>query len=212
MKAVITAILLASLIFMVSACSLPGISTAAGTQNEGTPQVNNLQEGSESINEGGSGEDPISAEVLPDKAAAKVKLVKVTLFFATEDNSALKEEEREIQVTDGAILKACIQALQEGPETEGLCKTIPEGTVLRGISIKDKVATVDLSKEFEQENNIAGSVSRLSIVDTLTKINGVEKVRFHVEGEDMTDPGGQLLGDMSPVVLNEDGNPASGNQ
>jgi germination protein M len=212
MKAAITAILLASLIFMVSACSLPGISTATGTQSEGTPQVSNLQEGSESINEDGSGEDSASAVTLSEEAATHAKLVKVALYFATEDNSALKQEEREIQVTDGAILKACILALKEGPETEGLRNTIPEGTVLRGISIRDKVATVDLSKEFVQENSADGVVSRLSIVDTLTNISGIEKVRFHVEGEDMAGPDGQLLGDIIPVVLNEDGTQASDNQ
>lgn len=220
MKAAITVILLALLIVMVSACSLPGISTATGTQSEGTPQASNLQEGSESINKDGSesinkdgsGEDLANAGTLPEEPATHVKLVKVALFFATEDNSAIKREEREIQVSDGAILKACILALKEGPETEGLSNTIPEGTVLRGISIKDKVATVDLSKEFVQENSVAGVVSRLSIVDTLTNIDGVEKVRFHVDGEDMTGPDGRLLGDMTPVVLSEDGTPVTDNQ
>ena len=211
MKAAITVILMTLLISLVSACSLPGNSTAAGTQNEGTTQAGNLQEGSGSASEGGSDEDLANAGTFPDEAATNVKLVKVALFFAAEDNSALKEEEREIQVFDGAILKACMLALQKGPETEGLSNTIPEGTVLKGISIKDKVAIVDLSKEFDQGDGTAGNISRLSVINTLTKINGVEKVRFHIDGDDMTGSDGELLGDLSPAALNEDGIPVSAN-
>ena len=211
MKTVITVIFFALLVFVISGCSLPGISTEAGAQNEGTPQVINPQEGSESITEGGSGEEPANAESSPDEAVTKVRLVKVVLYFATKDNSALKEEEREIQVFDGAILKACVLALQKGPETEGLSGTIPEGTALKGISIKDKVATVDFSKEFEQADAAAGNISRLSVINTLTRINGVEKVRFHINGEDMTGSDGQSLGNLSPVALNEDGIPVSAN-
>jgi germination protein M len=212
MKTAITALFMTLLVFLLSACSLLGNSTATGTQSEGTPQVSNLQEGSESINANNTGENLADAGTLPDEAATNVKLVKVVLFFVTEDNSALKQEEREIQVSDGAILKACMQALQKGPETEGLSNTIPEGTVLLGISLKDKVATVDLSREFDQANGMDGVISRLSVINTLTKINGVEKVRFHINGEDMTGPGGQLLGDMSPVALNEDGTPMTDSQ
>ncbi len=212
MKAVTTAIFLTLLIFMLSACSLPGLSTVTGTQSEGSPQTGNQQEGSVIINESSTGENLSNAGTLPDEAVTNAKLVKVVLFFATQDNKALKQEEREIQVFDGAILKACVLALQKGPETEGLSNTIPEGTVLRGISLKDKVATVDLSKEFDQVNGVAGIISRLSIVNTLTKISGVEKVRFHIEGNDMIGPSGHLLGDMSPVALNEDGTPVSDSQ
>lgn len=205
MKTVMIVILMISLIFLASSCSLLGNSTATGTQSEGTPLASSSQESSESISDTASGEEVANAGTVPDEAVKNIKHVKVVLFFASEDNNALKQEEREIEVTNGAILKACILALQQGPETKGLVNTIPEGTVLRGISLKDKVAIVDLSKEFDQSNSTAGIISRLSIVNTLTKISGVEKVRFHIDGEDMAGPDGQLLGDITSVALNEDG-------
>lgn len=135
------------------------------------------------------------------------KAVKVTLYFPTEDNSALKAEEREIRVIDGAILKAMVEALLEGPETAGLHSAIPAGTRLIGINLKEKVAIVDFSKEFASADEIAGTAERLSLANTLTGITGVERVRIHVAGEELTGPDGLAMGDINPAELDENGAP-----
>lgn len=207
----VVAILMILLIFPITSCSLPGDSNVTGTQDVNASQGSNSQDTAGSNEQSSTGLDTSNAGALPVENAVNTKLVKVVLFFAAQDNDSLKEEERDIQVVDGAILKACLNSLIQGPITQSLRKTIPEGTVIKGISIKDKVATVDFSKEFEQAGG-AGIVARLSVVDTLTRINGIEKVRFHINGEEMADSSGMPLGEIAPASLNADGSPAINTQ
>jgi germination protein M len=190
-------------LFSLSACSSAGVNA---------PQEDTLREAPAE-----QGDTTQQADVKPGlpaeepdenkSSATNAKTIKVTLYFPTGDNSALKMEEREIQVVDGEILKACILALSEGPASEGLRNPIPEGTELLGINIKDKVAIVDFSKEFLKTEGLSEITTRLSVVNTLTRIKGVDKVRIHIEGKDMIGPSGMPLGDMEPALLNDDGTP-----
>jgi hypothetical protein len=64
---------------------------------------------------------------------------------------------------------------------------IPSGTKLLGISIKNSVATVDLSREFESGGGSASAFNRLGqVVYTLTQFSTVRSVLFQVEGETVT--------------------------
>ena len=64
---------------------------------------------------------------------------------------------------------------------------IPEGTKLLGIAIKDGVATIDLSSEFESGGGSASAAYRLGQVTyTLTQFPTVRSVLFQVEGRTVT--------------------------
>jgi spore germination protein GerM len=216
MKKLISIILLVLFMFSVTACGLldnsdargalePDISGESGFTEDNT---NDTEDGIAA--EDGSSGDIGSAGQDDDTVGADGKLIKVTLYFPTIDNSALKTEEREVLVKEGAILKACILALAEGPESQLLRNPIPSGTGIRGITIKEKVAIVDLSEEFLNSSGLDEVTSRLSIVNTLTRIDGVEKVRLRIEGEAMIGPSGMPLGDMEPAELDAEGNPVPG--
>lgn len=212
MKRIILFTLLFTLVFSLSACSLLNDKDVEGTQ----------QNGSELTTEQGMGEDEPGTDVAQGttstedtdgdeiSSSANEKTINVSLYFPTSDNSALIQEERGIQVSNGEILKACILALAEGPKGQGLRTPIPEGTEIIGISIKDEVAVVDFTEEFLHANGLEEVTNRLSVVNTLTEIDGIEKVRLHIDGEDMIGPSGIPLGDMEPAMLNDDGTPVPG--
>lgn len=147
-----------------------------------------------------------------DIQPAQGKMIEVTLYFATEDNRAVKAEKREVQVVDGAILKACTQALLEGPKTAILHKTIPDGTKLIGVNRKDNVAIVDFSKEYSTTNDVAEVTKRISIVNTLTEISGIDKVIFRVEGKELISPSGEPVGEMSRTTLDSNELPSAWGQ
>jgi germination protein M len=200
-KRLFSILLSAAIVFSLASCSLPSIFTEGETKTGGTAGTTTEA----TVKETASGTDALQQETVQTAAG---KAVKVVLYFPTEDNSALKKEERELQVVNGAIIKATVEALLKGPVTAGLHNAIPEGTVLNGVNIKNKVAIVDFSKEFETPNDIAGAAERLSVVNTLTGINGVEKVRLRIDGKDMIGPDGKPLGDIGPERL--DGSGAEG--
>jgi germination protein M len=198
----------------LAACSLFGRDAkTAGKEGEGQPddgETGFVETGDAAQNGDSGAEDPDDAQKTDGSTDENTKMIKVTLYFPTIDNSALKKVEREIPVVDKAILKACITALAGGADDPTLRKPIPEGTQLLGISIKDGTAVVDLSKEFLNSSGLDEVTSRLSIVNTLTEIEGVDRVRLRIEGKDMVGPSGKPFGDMKPALLDDEGRPIAG--
>ena len=79
-----------------------------------------------------------------------------------------------------AIATAAMDELLKGPSSDeagiGLTTSIPAGTTLQGLSIADRVATVDLSPE------PATDAARAQVVYTLTQFPTVASVRFGTGG------------------------------
>ncbi|MCX7745663.1 MAG: GerMN domain-containing protein [Clostridia bacterium] len=136
------------------------------------------------------------------------KKIRLNLYFADSDNSALKKESREVVIKDGAIMRAAVEALLSGPSDGELRKTFPEGTSLLGIKKDGDTAVVDFSREYTLINGIAEIVERASLVNTLTEVPGIDKVRILVEGKELAGPSGNPYGEMVKFQLDESGYPA----
>ncbi|MCX8131087.1 MAG: GerMN domain-containing protein [Clostridia bacterium] len=133
-----------------------------------------------------------------------------TLYFANEDNSALPSEKQELELIDDNRIKTAVEALLKGPKNAGLRKTIPDGTKLLNSYLKDGLAVVDFSGEYSSANDIAEIVERISVVNTLTEIEGVNKVKILVEGKDLIGPSGEPFGELGRIALDEQGRPVPG--
>jgi len=71
----------------------------------------------------------------------------------------------------------------ERSASPSISTTVPAGTELLGISIKDGVATVDLSGAFESGGGSASTLGRLGqVVYTLTQFPTVDTVAFRIDG------------------------------
>lgn len=111
----------------------------------------------------------------------------VTLWFSGPQGQYLVKEERVIPKVEG-IARATINELIQGPHPESnLLPTIPLGTILRDINIKeDGLCIVDFSSELI-DNHLGGSAAEQltvhSIVNTLTQFPTVDRVQFLVEGQ-----------------------------
>lgn len=124
------------------------------------------------------------------------KTVEITLYYANADNSEILTEKREVKITQGKTLpELAIEELLKGPETDGLISTIPEGTKLLNLDVKDKIATVNLSEDFTGfPGTMAESLAIISIVNTLTDLEGIEQVHILVNGEELIAPSGNPYG------------------
>ena len=96
---------------------------------------------------------------------------------------------REVSATK-AVATAAMAALLDGPtepESGAMSSAVPAGTRILGLSIKDGIATVDLSSEFESGGGSASAITRLGqVVFTLTQFPTVKSVRFQLEGRNVT--------------------------
>ncbi len=89
------------------------------------------------------------------------------------------------------VARAAMEALLDSDKIRDtypqIATAIPAGTKLLGISIKNGVATVDLSRDFESGGGSASAFYRLGqVVFTLTQFSTVRSVLFQVEGETVT--------------------------
>lgn len=143
---------------------------------------------------GGTGE-----KAQEKKAPAKVK---VTLYFANAEGDMLVPEKRTITEVQG-IARATLEELIKGPRADkNLAPTIPSGTRLKDIDIRNGVATVDFSREFV-DNHWGGSSGELltvySVVDVLTQFPTVKEVQFLVEGQKVETLAGHM--DLAKPVM-----------
>jgi len=96
-----------------------------------------------------------------------------------------------------AVATAAMQQLLAGPTAaesgdRTITTAIPDGSELLGLTIKDGVATVDLSTEFDSGGGTASMQYRLAqVVYTLTQFSTVKSVLFQVEGKTVTVFGSQ---------------------
>jgi hypothetical protein len=102
------------------------------------------------------------------------------------------------EVTGVTTAAGALDALLAGPTAAeralGLSTTIPAGTSRLGISIHDRIATVDLSQEFESGGGSASMQGRVAqVVFTLTQFPAVDAVTFKVAGRPLTVLGGEGL-------------------
>lgn len=137
---------------------------------------------------------PVSSIVMNEDEAKKLTdKVPIHLYFTNEDNSKLKLEVRYIPVSEAkksvnTLASTIVKELIKGPATEsGLKNTIPAGTQLKSpVAINAGVATVDLTKDFIDKHpggKAAEQMTIYSIVNSLTELKEVQKVKFTINGK-----------------------------
>jgi hypothetical protein len=138
----------------------------------------------------GATAEPPTPSASPSSLAATTTL---RLYFLRGEQLGVAER-RVARTTTPAT--AAMKALLAGPtgaeQEAGLGTSIPAGTRLLGLGIKDGTATVDLSGEFGSGGGSASMTSRVAeVVYTLTRFPTVRAVEFLVEGAHLDALGGE---------------------
>ncbi|MDD4170173.1 MAG: Gmad2 immunoglobulin-like domain-containing protein [Desulfotomaculaceae bacterium] len=111
--------------------------------------------------------------------------VAVYYFKMTSDDAYLVREVHQVPYTKEVVKAALEELINTDPVTPGASRLLPPATKIRGITIRDGLATVDFSREVLLANvGASGEVCGIqSIVNTITEIPGIQKVSFMVEGK-----------------------------
>jgi hypothetical protein len=136
-----------------------------------------------------------SPSVTPLPSASPTETTTVRAYFTRVTSTGdieLVPVLREIQKTL-AVGTAAMTALIAGPNADELAvdpsmrSVVPDGTRLLGLSVKDGIATVDLSREFESGGGTTSVLYRLAqVVYTLTQFPTVQSVVLELDGEPVT--------------------------
>jgi hypothetical protein len=128
----------------------------------------------------------------PTTSPAGTTVVRAYFVLGGEPGSAglvpvLRQVAETVQVGTAAMnaLLAGPTAAESGDRT--ITTAVPAGTRLLGLTIKNGVATVDLSTEFDSGGGSASMHYRLAqVVYTLSQFSTVKSVVFKIEGETVT--------------------------
>ena len=130
--------------------------------------------------------------------------VNFTVYFSDDQAMYLKGEKRTVSKDDKSEAELMIGELLKGPDSQELSPTIPEGTKLLSLEVKNKIALVDFSKEI-QTNHSGGtageSMTVYSIVNTLAQLPDIEAVQFLIEGKEQEAIWGHLY-TLEPIEPN----------
>lgn len=114
----------------------------------------------------------------------------ITLYFSDDQAMYLNAEVRTVEVEEARqaeqIRTAVINELIAGPEDSTLYRTIPPEAKLLGIEVKDAIAYVDFSEEIRTKHwgGSTGEIMTMgSIINSLTELEGIEKVLVLINGE-----------------------------
>lgn len=119
----------------------------------------------------------------------------ITLYFANSSGKGLVETYIDDSIEDDStvpIERTVINMLISGPsginveDSEGIQKTIPEGTVCNRISISSGICYVDFNAKFlDGVDGVNDEVVICSIVNSLVELSTINKVQFTIDGETM---------------------------
>jgi germination protein M len=122
----------------------------------------------------------------------------VALFFAenTKDNLYLKPVVVELEIPNQAAKpKMVLEALLKGPPAgTGYLPFFPKDTQVLGVKVKDGLAEVNLNRRATQLNvgSQGEALAVASIVNTLTKLPMIFKVKILIEGKEVESLAGHV--------------------
>lgn len=113
---------------------------------------------------------------------------KVKLYFADSTGQNLVPIETTVTYpASEKMAQLLVDSLIAGPEaikdqeTDGLLRSVPTGTVLNNVTIRDNICYLDFSREFaELLPNVTSDVTVYSIVDTLCELPSISRVQFTI--------------------------------
>ncbi len=124
--------------------------------------------------------------VLEDLGAVNIETA-VRLYFSDSSGRCLVPTERKQYFAGEEQIPAfVVSQLIDGPDRQDQLAVIPEGAALRSVTVDGGLCTVDFSSEFllnKPASDLAERLTIFAIVDSLTELPQIERVRFLVEGE-----------------------------
>ncbi|MGI6085534.1 MAG: GerMN domain-containing protein [Acetivibrionales bacterium] len=136
---------------------------------------------------------PASSLTIDEEEAAVLnEKVPVILYFGDEQQTKLIKEIRYVDIKEAkkgaeTLASVIVKELIKGPKAEGLSSLIAEGATLRSpVTIAERVATVDFTKEFIDNHpggKVLAELTVYSVVNSLTEMKEIERVKITINGK-----------------------------
>ena len=142
---------------------------------------------------------PIGSEkIMTDSPSSEITQTEkfVTLYFTDKKGKKLYAETRKASMSDNSIEKTVITELIKGPISDDYYETIPRNAGLISIETTEEVCFVNFTGGFIEGLESGSDEERIavySVVNSLTRIAGIEKVQILIDGKKPEEDKNQLF-------------------
>lgn len=135
-------------------------------------------------------ENEVQNEYIPEEEISEEQLREtiVSLYFPDKETNMLKPEARLVNIKEimQSPYNVLVELLISGPKNDKLKGIIPDNTKLLNSSLQGECLTLDFSSEllsYSKDDSKAKDNLIYSIVNTVTELNEVNKVKFLINGQ-----------------------------
>lgn len=128
----------------------------------------------------------------------------VDLYFLNDDCTGIVAESREIKYKDDTdAITRIIEEMRKGPKNPKRNKILSPGARLQNIEYNgDEEVTVDFSDEYLTEDSSRNTLEIYAVTKSLCSSGIVSRVRVTVNGEEITNPEGAVMGFIEASDIN----------
>lgn len=120
------------------------------------------------------------------------------IFYPDKDYSSIVSEERRVVSGNSAVmLEALLDLLKETPADGKGNAPISGDIIPLGYSYSNQKVIIDFPSAYRELDRAKEILIRASIVETVTQLEDVRTVSFLVDGRELRDSDGDLVGDMT---------------
>lgn len=115
--------------------------------------------------------------------------VELTLYFSDDQAMYLVPTKEKAMVADtstATLAKVIVEKLIAGPDKDSLQPTIPAEADLLSVKVDNKIAVLNFNQAFVDKHpggSTGESMTIYSLTNSLTELEGIDKVAFQVEGQ-----------------------------
>lgn len=124
--------------------------------------------------------------------------VELTLYFSDDQAMYLVPTKEKAMVADtstATLAKVIVEKLIAGPDKDSLQPTIPAEADLLSVKVDNKIAVLNFNQAFVDKHpggSTGESMTIYSLTNSLTELEGIDKVAFQVEGQNIETLKGHL--------------------
>lgn len=119
------------------------------------------------------------------------------LYYVNMEGTALEKEFYEIkEKTPEKAVDKILEKLAEPPKNIEVKASIPSKVNIKKVEVKANEVHIYMNEEYEELEEVEEILCRASIVQSLTQVEGIEKVAFYIGEEPLKTKSGDIVGFM----------------
>ena len=158
------------------------------TQIDGVDEISISIDGSPLNDINGIPVGIMTSDMFIDNAGDEInsyERTKLVLYFANEEGDGLVQTTEAVAYNSNISMEKLVtEHIISGPLSNGLYPVTDPGVGLMGVTTKDGICYVNLSKEFlVKQGKLTDEVVLYSFVNSLTELPNINKVQFMIDSE-----------------------------